>query len=161
MVKLNVKKEYVIPYDNKETEEYRNASQEVKDSWERIKFSITWKFPFTTSSESVQLRKTLRGEGKDHAEISEHVFLHAMKEQDGFCDENGTPLNLSDIEHRMSIYDAIKPFTGYMTKVQCACLGPKGKNLLAGLTARLTGNGTPAIADSASANVSKDNVPTS
>ena len=141
MIKLNVKREYVIPYE--------------KDD---ISFSITWKFPFTSTDSSVELRKSFNDAGKSMAEFLDYTFLWAMKDQEGFIDEDGNTLDLSIEDHRRAIFDTIKPFTDYMNLVQVAYIGPKAKNLLAGLTQPSTGDGDQKLVESASTNVEKENV---
>jgi hypothetical protein len=126
MIKLTPLKPIVIPY------------KDPKDP--EIDFSITWVFPLSTLPEMEEIRKSFTDEDTDGTRLDK-VWVSSIKEQAGFVDEEGKPLDVTNEIHRAAIYDFIKGFPEYRTLVLAAYLGPRAKNLLAGAMPVSTGSG--------------------
>lgn len=138
MIKLNVPRRYSITHEDGDNS-----------------FTIVWKFPYTTSDYFEELRSGF--ENKSKAAFSDQILMDSIESCSGVIDEStGEGIDISNKECKAALFDYIKSIPEYYVSVLSAYIGPKSKNLLAGLMPSLTGSGIPVNVDSASANVKQE-----
>lgn len=126
MITLTPNKLHVIPYVDPNDPEFS--------------FSVSWKFPLSTSKEMDELKARLDLSGSP-SEQMDKILAECIQAQTGFIDEEGKPLDTSNSVHRAAIYDFIKPFAAYRLLVLTAYVGPRAKNLSTSATQPSTGSG--------------------
>jgi hypothetical protein len=128
VITLSAKKEYIIPYQDEKDKDFN--------------FSMSFKFPY---SEDTPMNK-----GEDAIDYIVRIAKNSIIKTEGIIDsDTGKEIELND-NTRKVLHDLIKTIPEYVLKIAIAYIGPKGKNLLTGVTPSLTMGGQQTNVDHAS-----------